>query len=78
MTLAEHRRRPLRQRSDMAELVPKLLSLTAQLKRACKAPSRAAQHNQQLTRLLGRLEVLLGDLEEGPPGNICIQSHRTD
>lgn len=56
----------------MAELVPRLCSLTAQLKRACKAPSRAAQHNLQLSRLLGRLDVLLGDLEEAPAGVLVV------
>ena len=54
----------------MAEFLPQVLSLTGQLKRACKAPSHASHHNQQIAKLLGRLEVLLGDLEDAPAGKV--------
>ena len=57
--------------------LPQLLVLTGSLKRACKKDSAAGVHNLQLGKLLGWLELLLGELEDAPPGEpLTLIRHR--
>ena len=50
------------------DALPQVSRQLAQLKRACRAESAGAHHNQQLLKLLGWLELLVAELEESNTG----------